>query len=207
MRRQVVTLAETFTGYVNNVATKLQQLQEEANTQVKTCVEQINAYAERIVSLNKQIDTVEAYGSIANDLRDQRTLLIDELAQYCDVEVKEIPPSNGVGENQFYVYVNGGVLVDTFNANPLVLTQKETYSNISDITGLYDIQWKDGSSFNVHGNALGGQLQAVFEMRDGNNGTNLNGKVSGLQNNANGNLVLTVTETNCDDVRALNIRQ
>lgn len=205
IRRQVVTLAETFTGYVNNVATKLQQLQEEANTQVKTCVEQINAYAERIVSLNKQIDTVEAYGSIANDLRDQRTLLIDELSQYCDVEVKEIPPSNGVGENQFYVYMNGGVLVDTFNANTLVLTQKETYSNISDIKGLYDIQWKDGSSFNVHGNSLGGQLQAVFEMRDGNNGTNLNGKVSGLQNNANGNLVLTVTETNCDDVRALNI--
>lgn len=205
IRRQVVTLAETFTGYVNSMAAKLQQLQEEANTQVKTCVEQINAYAERIVSLNKQIDTVEAYGSTANDLRDQRTLLVDELAQYCDVEIKEIPAYNGIGENQYYVYVNGGILVDTYNMNPLVLTQKETYSNINDIRGLYDIAWNDGSTFNIHGKALGGQLQAVFEIRDGNNDTNLHGKVTDLQNNADGNLVLTVTEANCNDVQTLNI--
>lgn len=205
IRRQAVTLAETFTGYVNNIATGLQQLQDEANTQMKTCVDQINAYAEKIVSLNKQIDTVEAYGSIANDLRDQRSLLLDELAQYCDVDTKEIPPTDGVGENQFYVYVNGGTLVDTYNVNPLVATQKETYSNINDITGLYDISWADGSSFNLHSTSLGGQLQACIETRDGNNAANLHGKVEGLQNNANGNLVLTVTETNCNDVQVLNI--
>ena len=205
IRRQAVTLAETFTGYVKNIATGLQQLQDEANTQIKTCVDQINAYAEKIVSLNKQIDTVEAYGSIANDLRDQRSLLLDELAQYCDVDTKEIPPTDGVGENQFYVYINGGTLVDTYKVNPLVATQKDTYSNINDITGLYDISWADGSSFNLHSTSLGGQLQACIETRDGNNATNLNGKVEGLQNNANGNLVLTVTETNCNDVQVLNI--
>lgn len=205
IRRQTVTLAETFTSYVNNMATSLQQLQDEANTQIKTCVEQINAYAEKIVSLNKQIDTVEAYGSIANDLRDQRSLLLDELAQYVDVETKEIPPSDGVGTNQFYVYVNGGTLVDTYNTNPLVLTQKETYSSINDITGLYDISWTDGTSFNEYSKALGGQLQSLFEVRDGNNATNVNGKVTDLQNNADGNLVLTVTETNCNDVQVLNI--
>ena len=205
IRRQAVTLAETFTGYVKNIATGLQQLQDEANTQIKTCVDQINAYAEKIVSLNKQIDTVEAYGSIANDLRDQRSLLLDELAQYCDVDTKEIPPTDGVGENQFYVYVNGGTLVDTYKVNPLVATQKDTYSNINDVTGMYDISWADGSSFNLHSTSLGGQLQACIETRDGNNATNLHGKVEGLQNNANGNLVLTVTETNCNDVQVLNI--
>ena len=205
VRRQVVTLAETFTGYVNNIATNLQQLQEEANTQVKTCVDQINAYAEKIVSLNKQIDTVESYGSIANDLRDQRSLLIDELSQYCNVETKEIPPSNGVGETQFYVYMNGGTLVDTFTANQLVITQKESYSSINDVKGLYDIQWQDGTTFDIHSKILGGQLQSVFEVRDGNNDTNINGKVSDLQNDAEGNLVLTITDTNCNDVCSMNI--
>lgn len=205
IRTQVVTLAQTFTEYVNGVATNLQQLQEEANTQIKTSVDQINAYAEKIVSLNKQIDTVEAYGSIANDLRDQRSLLIDELSQYCNVDVKEIPPSDGVGENQYYVFVNGGTLVDTYKTNPLLITQKGTYSNINDIKGLYNIEWQDGTTFNCHSKALGGQLQALFEARDGNNSTNLKGKVAGLQNNAEGNLVLTVTDTNCNDVQALNI--
>lgn len=205
VRRQAVTLAETFTGYVTNVATNLQQLQEEANTQVKTCVDQINAYAEKIIALNKQIDTVEAYGGIANDLRDQRALLVDELSQYCNVEVKEVPANNGIGENQYYIYMNGGTLVDTYNINPLVVTQKDSYSNINDIKGLYDIGWQDGSTFNIHSKALGGQLQAVFEMRDGNNATNLNGKVTELGNNADGNLLLTITETNCNDVQLLNI--
>lgn len=205
VRRQVVTLAQTFTEYVNNVATNLQKLQEEANTQIKTCVDQINSYAEKIVALNKQIDTVEAYGSIANDLRDARSLLVDELSQYCEVEVKEIPPSDEVGETQYYIYLNGGMLVDTYSMNPLVLTQKDTYSNINDVTGLYDIEWGNGTNFNEHSKAIGGQLQSLFEIRDGNNLTNVNGKVTDLTNNADGNLVLTVTETNCNDVQTLNI--
>lgn len=205
VRRQTVTLAETFTSYVQNIGTKLQQLQEEANTQVKTCVDQINAYAEKIVSINRQIDMIEAYGSIANDLRDQRSLLLDELAQYCDIDTAEIPPSNGVGAAQFYVYVNGGTLVDTFHANPLVVSQKDTYSNINDITGLYTLSWFDGSSFNMHSTAIGGQLQACIETRDGNNDTNVKGKVTGLDQGPEGNLVLTVTDTNCNDVQVLNI--
>lgn len=200
VRRQAVTVAETFTDYVNNVATSLQKLQDEANTQIKTCVDQINAYAEKIVALNKQIDTVEAYGSIANDLRDQRTLLIDELSQYCNVEVKEIPADNGVGADQFYVYMNGGVLVDTFHYNPLALTQKDTYSNINDVKGLYEIQWQDGTSFNMHNKGLGGELQSLFEMRDGTNSTNVRGKVTEIEGN-----VLTIEDTNCNDVQVLNI--
>lgn len=205
IRRQAVTVGETFTDYVQNVATGLQKLQDEANTQVKTCVDQINAYAEKIVALNKQIDTVEAYGGIANDLRDQRSLLIDELSQYCDVETKEIPPDNGVGENQFYVYINGGTLVDTYKVNALVTKQKDTYVNINDITGLYDVSWADGSTFNMHSTAIGGQLQSCIETRDGNNATNLHGAVDSIANNADGKLVLTVTGTNCNDVQVLNI--
>ena len=205
IRRQAVTLGETFTDYVQNVATGLQKLQDEANTQVKTCVDQINAYAEKIVALNKQIDTVEAYGGIANDLRDQRSLLIDELSQYCDVETKEIPPDNGVGENQFYVYINGGTLVDTYKVNALVTKQKDTYVNINDITGLYDVSWADGSTFNMHSTAIGGQLQSCIETRDGNNATNLHGTVDSIANDADGKLVLTVTGTNCNDVQVLNI--
>lgn len=205
IRRQAVTVAQSFTEYVNSVATNLQKTQEEANTQIKTCVDQINAYADKIVALNKQIDTVEAYGGIANDLRDARSLLIDELSQYCEVETKEIPPSDGVGTTQYYVYLNGGTLVDTYNVNALVLTQKDTYSNINDITGLYDIEWQNGTNFNEHSKILGGELQSLFEIRDGNNATNVNGTVEKLTNNVEGNLVLTITKTNCNDVQDLNI--
>ncbi len=205
IRTEVTTKAETFTEFVTTLATNLQTLQDEANTEIKTCVEQINAYAEKIVSLNKQISTVESYGTIANDLRDQRSLLIDELAQYCNVETKEVPPADGVGETQYYVYVNGGLLVDTFLMNELVVTQKESYTNINDISGIYDISWADGSGFNEYSKALGGKLQSLFEIRDGNNGTAPQGTVSDLTNNAAGNLILTITDCNVNDVNALNI--
>ncbi len=208
IRRQAVTVAGTFTTFVNSMANKMQQLQAEANTNIKTCVQQINSYAERIVSINKQINTVEAYGSIANDLRDQRTLLIDELSKLCEVEVVEAEAPGGVGDPQYCVYVNGGTLVDTYRANLLQIQQKDTYSNINDIEGCYKVTWSDGSSFNEHSGGLGGQLQALYEMRDGNNATVLEGTIKGggLSNDAaTGNLKLVLEGTNCNDVQLLNI--
>lgn len=208
IRRQCVTTAQTFTEFVNNVANKLQQLQEQANTQIKSCVEQINAYADKIVSLTKQINTIEAYGNTANDLRDQRTVLIDELSQYCSVETLEKEPADGVGDNQFYVYLNGGVLVDTYHVNQLVAVQKDTYSNINDIEGCYDIEWADGSGFNDYSTDLGGQLQALMEIRDGNNRTTLSGTVTDVSPTTYdpaGQTTITLTDANCNDVNKLNI--
>ena len=205
IRTQAVTTAQTMTGMINNVATNLQALQEEANTEIKSSVDEINAYADKIVSLTKQINTVEAYGSIANDLRDQRSLLIDELSEFCNVSIKEQAPADGVGTPQYYVYINGGILVDTYNINKLVLEQKDTYSNIGDVTGCYDIKWADGTDFVENNNQLGGKLQSLFETRDGNNSAIVKGTATSLVNNTNGNLVLTIADTNCNDVTKLNI--
>ena len=206
IRRQCVTTAETFTEFVRNVADKLQQQQEQANTQIKSCVEQINAYAEKIVSLTKQINEIETYGGVANDLRDQRTVLIDELSQYCSVETLEKEPADGVGDKQFYVYMNGGVLVDTYQVNKLKVEQKDTYSNINDIKGCYEIKWSDGTDFRSYSRLLGGQLQALFEIRDGNNDIALNGTVTKAPQSLNDNpCEVVVTGTNCNDVNKLNI--
>lgn len=209
IRTQAVTVAQTFTDFVNNMAVKMQQLQDEANADVKVCVEQINSCAERIVSLNKQINTIEAYGTIANDLRDQRSLLVDELSQYCNVEVLEKEPADGVGDPQYFVYMNGGILVDTYHTNLLEVEQKKTYSNINDIAGCYEIKWADGTDFKEHNSKLGGRLQALFEMRDGNNATVLEGTIDGTSglswDSATEKAVLTLTDTNCNDVQVLNI--
>lgn len=177
LRTQLVTRGETFCEMVSTIASDLKQLQEEANTEIKTCVDQINAYADKIVALNKQINTVEAYGQTANDLRDQRAVLIDELSEYCSVETAEILANDGVGDPQYYVYLNGGILVDTYNTTKLVLNQKETYANINDNPGLYTISWADGNSFSQYSSKVGGKLQSLFEIRDGNNGTVETGEI------------------------------
>lgn len=204
-RKEIVSYAETFISSVQETATNLKALQEEANEKIKTTVEQINAIAEKIASLTKQINTLEAYRNPAHDLRDQRNVLIDELSQYCNVEVKEKEPADGVGMNQYYVYVDGAILVDTQEVNKMQVTEMDTTKSINDISGLYQVSWTDGTPFYPYSATLGGELQALFQVRDGNNATTLKGKGDTLTNDADGNLVLTMKNANINDVNLLNI--
>ena len=204
-RKEIVSYAETFTSFVQETATNLKALQEEANEEIKTTVEQINAIAEKIASLTKQINTLEAYRNPAHDLRDQRSVLIDQLSEYCNVEVKEKTPADGVGLNQYYVYVDGAILVDTQEVNPLKVSELETSKSINDVSGLYKVSWEDGTPFYPYSATLGGKLQALFQVRDGNNATTLKGKGDSLTNNADGNLVLTMKNANINNVNLLNI--
>lgn len=206
-RKKVISFGDTFTRFVTEAATQLQNLQDEANVQIKSSVDQINAIADKIVSVTRQINTLEAYGNIANDLRDQRSVLLDELSEYCNVKVAEEEPAEGIGMNQFYVYVNGATLIDTYHVNKLVVTESENSKNINDIAGLYDVGWTDGTPFYPYSSNLGGTLQALFQVRDGNNATTLHGKTQpdSLTNDEDGNLVFTMTGANINDVNLLNI--
>ncbi len=190
IRTEAITRAQTMAEYVKNMGKNLQQLQDEANVEIKTTVDQINAIAKKITSLNRQINVIESYGNMANDLRDQRSLLVDELSQYAKVETLEkkgtIEKQSGrqteelAVDTQFYIYLNGNTLVDGYNVNEIVYTQKDTYTNICDMKGLYMLSWADGTDFLEHSRSLGGKLQALFEMRDGNNSTTLEGKIASI---------------------------
>lgn len=200
-RTQVVEDSVSLTEQLNNTANYLQKLQAETNTQIANTVKEINSLAERICSLTKQINSLEVFGGTANDLRDQRGVLLDDLSAYCNIETKEIEPSDGVGYNQFYVYVNGEVLVDTTIFNSLTLQERQEKVNDCDADGLYDLSWSNGQPFNIRSSKLGGTLQALFEVRDGNNGENFTGKANGVK----GDKTLTVTGANCEDFYLLNI--
>ncbi len=200
-RTQVVEDADSFASQITATADYLSQLQGETNSQIANSVKQINSLAERISSLTKQINSLEVFGGTANDLRDQRGVLIDELSTYCNVEAKEVEPADGVGYNQFYVYVNGETLVDTTNYNTLKVTERATKVNQCDVDGLYDVSWSSGQPFDSRNTKLGGSLQALFEVRDGNNGENFTGKATG----SSGDMDLAVTDTDCNDLYLLNI--
>ncbi len=168
-------------------------------------MDQINALAQKIAAVTKQINTLEAYGNPANDLRDQREVLIDELSGYCNVKAVEEEPANGVGLPQFYLYVNGGILLETYRVNELKVTEMDTTKAINDISGLYKVSWADGSPFNEYSSELGGKLQGLYEVRDGNNSTTLSGKIAGIENDKDGNIVVTMNGANINDVNLLNI--
>ncbi len=177
IRKQTVGFADTLTQYIQEAADNLQSLQTDVNTQISKVVDQINAYAEQIVSLNKQINTVEVYGTKANDLRDQRAHVLDQLSELIGVDVVEKEPVDGNGYHQYIVTVGSAVLVDSYSANTIKYQARDTYNVQNDIDNLYDLEWANGQSFGIH-EAVGGKLQALFELRDGNNGEVFEGKIT-----------------------------
>lgn len=185
-KAQFVASAGALTDYFNSVYGNLQELQKDINLEIKQCVDQINSISEQVASLNKQINVIELSGSMANDLRDQRDLLIDRLSEYIDVEVTENPiydltdPTRETGGTRTVVKVAGGqILVDASDYSELKCVAREPYEQInqSDVDGLYKITWDNGNEFNLNNASLNGKLKGLVELRDGNNGANFYGKV------------------------------
>lgn len=202
IRTQVANYAQSFTEMVNNIANGLAAIQTEANYEIKTSAERINAIAQQVATLNKQINTVEITGRMANDLRDARNVLLDELSQYCKIETEEDPMGDS-GIYTFSVRVDGKCLVEGYEYNTLIAVPQDMAVNMNDEAGLYTLEWSDGQSFDRYSNRLGGKLQALYELRDGNNQVNFTGTGNGTK----GSRTLTVTDTSCDDLIWLNIPQ
>ena len=201
-RTQVATFAQNLTEYLNSLHTSLSKIQQECNTEVKNIVDRVNSIGDQIAILNKQINSVEAGGERANDLRDQRALLIDELSEYVTVNVTEKTVGDkDCGITQYVVTINGQTFVDTNMVNKLDLVVRQNPTNILDVDGIYDIRWASGANFNAMGAGSAGSLNAVLQVRDGNNGEVLSGRLNGA---AHGN-TLTMTDATINDIDQLNI--
>ena len=194
-KSQFVGYAGDLTEYFNGLAGNLQKLQKDVNQELKLKVDEINSLAGEIATLNKQINTIELTGVKANELRDRRTLLIDQLSEIVDVDVTETPvvdtnnPDRLTGANRYIVKIAGGqILVDDSEYNGLECVAREAYEKVNqtDIDGLYDVYWENGQKFNLYNAAMGGSLRGLVQMRDGNNGENFTGKVTGTGTSVDG---------------------
>lgn len=201
IRTQVAQFAQSLCDYFNSLSTNLKGIQEECNFEIKNKVDQINSTAQQIAALTKQINTLEIGGGTANDLRDKRALLVDELSEVVNVSVSEYKVGDDIGKTEYVVKINGQSLVDGQNFNTLNAVPRKYRENQNDVDGLYDIEWSNGQSFQVSNTLLGGTLQALFEVRDGNNGLNLRGNITA----ESGDTHVSVTSTSINDIKSLNI--
>lgn len=116
-KSQFVSFAQSLTEYFNNLSGNLKELQKDVNQEIKLKVDETNSLASEIASLNKQINIIEMGGGTANELRDRRSLLIDQLSKIVDVEVDETPirdtnhPDRETGASRYVVYIAGGQLL------------------------------------------------------------------------------------------------
>lgn len=188
-KSQFVGYAGALTEYFNGMAGNLEKVQKDINQEIKLKVDEINSIAGEIATLNKQITTIELTGTKANELRDRRTLLVDELSKIVDVDVKETPvidannENRETGANRYMVKIAGGqMLVDGSDYNGLECVARTSYEKVNqtDIDGLYEVYWADGQKFNLYNASIGGDLAGLIQTRDGNNGENFTGQVTAI---------------------------
>lgn len=84
-----VTKAYEFITKAQKVYNSLCEYQDNMNKTVKTDVDKINSYAQEIEALNRAIMRVEGGSEHANDLRDRRNYLLDELGKIGNITYSE----------------------------------------------------------------------------------------------------------------------
>lgn len=184
VKAQFVSSVKTLTDYFNNMYGNFQNLQADVNDEIKMRVDKINSLAQELATVNKQISVIELTGVVANELRDKRDVMLDELSAIVDVKTQEVPVTdqagNETGSYRFIVKIAGGqILVDHDDYRQLECIARETEEKVnqSDVDGLYDISWTDGIDFGLYNESMGGELRGLIQMRDGNNGEYFNGTV------------------------------
>lgn len=195
-RQSFISKSQNLANFFSSMNVGLTRLQEDCNQEICTQVDQINGIAQKIALLNKQINVIELQGVNANELRDQRALLVDELSDLVEVDVKETDvidpqhPNVRTGATNFLLKINGQTLVDTFDYNQLTYVAREKKVNQSDADGLYDLYWAgDNIPFSVTGKGCTGRLKGLFDMRDGNNDEGFSGIVESVRAGDTGDIV------------------
>ncbi len=200
-RNNVVGSAESLAQNIASIGQALTEKQASVNEEIVISVGRMNAIADQIARLSSQIKNAEFRGDIANDLRDQRETLIDELSGYANLDITErqvnpaYDPTDPYSPAPIYEYkvaIDGNLFISGDYVNHLELVNRDSQIppiklNPNDTTDLYDIKFESGAKFGMYETSLSGSLKALIDLRDGNNsrglsltqGTDADGKVYG----------------------------
>jgi flagellar hook-associated protein 1 FlgK len=152
VRQNTIALSEG----VQRISTMLKNLQADLNFQFKSAVGEVNSISDQIAKLNETIYKAELEGGIANDVRDQRNVLVDKLSELVKIDYYEDE------QNRFYVLVGGQQLVAHYRSDTLKLVAREDKINPDDGDGIMDVEWSNGNFINLGA----GKVKGLQEVRD-----------------------------------------
>jgi flagellar hook-associated protein 1 FlgK len=141
-----------LTNGFHSIYTQLTDLRKSVDNDIALTVEKVNELSTEIASLNQQVARSELGGQSANDLRDRRDLLIDELSEYVDVNATEQK------NNMATVYIGAMAIVDGTSSYKLAVKK----TNVEQFSAS-EVVWS-GTTKSVTN--LNGQLKGLVETRD-----------------------------------------
>jgi len=151
-RVAILEEAKLMTNAFHQLANQLNELSESIDKEIVNTTDGINTLTLSIARLNDKIKIQEAGGDHANDMRDQRDLLIDRLATIIDVNT--IARDDGTTT----VYIGAMTIVD----GPDSLKIQTKQLNV-DGTLKHELFWENTS---VPVRNLNGRLASMYEARD-----------------------------------------
>jgi flagellar hook-associated protein 1 FlgK len=163
-RTAALEKANSLAISINRNGNELLNAIRDVNFSIKNKVSEVNSLAEQIANLNKHIFNFELNGNKANDLRDQRNVLLDKLSSVVNISVAEMPGPNG--NNYMDVKIGGITLINHINYNKLT-TEDETVTGITDIGGgkISKVVWAGVKDQEVR--IESGELKGLIDVRDG----------------------------------------
>ncbi len=108
--------ASALCTYLNSTAKKLENLQGTYETYLDQDIQKVNDILKNIQDLNTSIRDADIRGDDALELRDSRNMLLDELSQYMDIDVKYTMENVGAG----FMVEKLTVTLATGDQNPLI---------------------------------------------------------------------------------------
>jgi len=149
-RQMLLGAGEALAANFQQVYNDLGEIQDELDNNIAQTVSDINVKAGQIAEINQKIVQIESGRGTANDYRDERDLLIKELAGTIDIAAYE--QDNG---SINITLGDGNLLVDNFTSNDL--------TTVTNASGFRDVAWKaDDALIPISG----GTLKGYAEVRD-----------------------------------------
>jgi len=152
-RQSLRSFGEELTTRLHRMNTQLQILRQDLDTEIQTIPNQINEVTGEIADLNVAIRASEGQGASANDLRDKRDHLVDELSS--DVDVRIVEQKDGT----YTVLIGNQVVVERDDHSLLHITAQvaegESYNRTV-------IRSDEGIQYNPER----GKLGALMRFRD-----------------------------------------
>ena len=159
VQQNAIKLSDTLNHYYD----KFVELQNVYNDSMEVMTMQINDYLTNIAEYNKQVYAYELSGEKANDLRDKRNVMLDELSELVNIEYYEN------SDAQLIVTVEGVELVN--HTTPTLLEARPDLTGVvSGEPDFYEIYYEGTATVFDYSD---GKLQAYKDLRDGNSVDNI----------------------------------
>jgi flagellar hook-associated protein 1 FlgK len=151
-RGVVTSTASSLASVLQQSARRLADLRDDLDDEITGSVDEINAIASKIAALNAEVIKTETGGAEASDLKDQRDVLLDQLANLATISVSESKDGSAS------VFIGSESLVERSTVVPLSIVRRA-----DDGVSMADVMVVNGTRVL---SPAGGKLAGLLDSRD-----------------------------------------